>query len=171
MKAERIIWSWEGQEVQVGLDRLGVGPIVLWLPALSSISTRQEMRPLQERLASDFATVAIDWPGFGNEPRPPIPWQPAAYTTFLHYVLTHVATHPLATVACRARRKLCPLGCCCLAELSWDAMPNRPNLAWPLADHNGWTTSGGRMGRPRKRPAGAWPATLPAQRQTRPWFA
>ena len=99
MKASTLIWSWEGQEVQVGLDRLGVGPIVLLLPALSSISTRQEMRPLQERLASDFATVAIDWPGFGNEPHPPIPWQPAAYTTFLHYVLTHVATHPLATVA------------------------------------------------------------------------
>ena len=57
------------------------------------------MRPLQERLASDYATVAIDWPGFGDEPRPPISWQPAAYAAFLHYVLTHVANHPLATVA------------------------------------------------------------------------
>jgi hypothetical protein len=44
-------------------------------------------------------------------------------------------------------------------------MPDRPNVAWPLADHDGWTTSDGRMGRPCKRPAGAWPATLPAQRQ------
>lgn len=72
---------------------------ILLLPALNSISTRREMRPLQERLASDFATVAIDWPGFGDEPRPPIRWQPAAYAAFLHYVLTDVATHPLATVA------------------------------------------------------------------------
>ena len=24
-------------------------------------------------------------------------------------------------------------------------MPDRPNLAWPLADHDGWTTSSGRM--------------------------
>jgi pimeloyl-ACP methyl ester carboxylesterase len=57
------------------------------------------MRPLQERLASDFATIAIDWPGFGNEARPQIPWRPAAYTAFLHYILTNVATHPFATVA------------------------------------------------------------------------
>ena len=97
--SDRIIWSWEDQEVRVGYDRLGVGPVVLLLPALSSISTRQEMRPLQERLATDFATVAIDWPGFGNEPRPPIAWQPAAYTAFLRYVLTHVVSRPLATVA------------------------------------------------------------------------
>src|SRR6476660_9187695 len=101
MKAEsdRIIWSWEGQDVRVGYDWLGAGPVVLLLPALSSISTRREMRPLQERLASDFATVAIDWPGFGDEPGPPIPWQPAAYAAFLQYVLTRVATRPLATVA------------------------------------------------------------------------
>jgi len=57
------------------------------------------MRPLQERLASDFATVAIDWPGFGDEPRPPIPWQPAAYVAFLQDVLTHVVVHPFATIA------------------------------------------------------------------------
>src|SRR4249920_2553879 len=96
---DHIVWNWKSQAVRVGVDRLGIGPTVLLLPALSSISTRQEMRPLQERLASDFATVAIDWPGFGDEPRPPIPWQPAAYAAFLHYVLTHVATDPLATVA------------------------------------------------------------------------
>ena len=77
-----ITWSWERQEVRIGYDRLGVGPVVLLLPALSSISTRREMRPRQERLVSDFATVAIDWPGFGDKPRPPIPWQPAAVRQF-----------------------------------------------------------------------------------------
>jgi len=94
-----VIWSWGGHEVRVGYDRLGVGRVVILLPALSSISTRREMKPLQERLASDFATVGIDWPGFGDKPRPPIAWQPAAYAAFLRYVLTHVATHPLTTVA------------------------------------------------------------------------
>ena len=68
--SDRIIWSWEDQEVRVGYDRLGVGPVVLLLPALSSISTRQEMRPLQERLASDFSTIAIDWPGWKRAPSP-----------------------------------------------------------------------------------------------------
>ena len=60
------VWNWESQVVRVGVDRLGVGPTVLLLPALSSISTRREMHPLQERLASNFTTVAIDWPASGT---------------------------------------------------------------------------------------------------------
>src|SRR5215471_4162409 len=94
-----ITWTWNQQSVRVGFDRVGEGSTVLLLPALSSISTRQEMRPLQDRLASEFATIATDWPGFGTEPRPPIAWEPAAYVTFLQYVRTHVTPHPFATVA------------------------------------------------------------------------
>ena len=39
------------------------------LPALSSISTRSEMWPLQQRLGSWFTTLAIDWVGFGDHGR------------------------------------------------------------------------------------------------------
>jgi pimeloyl-ACP methyl ester carboxylesterase len=92
-------WTWNGQPVQVGLDWLSKGRTVLLLPALSSISTRREMRPLQERLASDFATVAVDWPGFGDKPRPRIAWTPSAYAAFLRHVLATVAPGPFATVA------------------------------------------------------------------------
>ena len=94
-----IAWAWNGKAVRVGVDRLGAGATVLLLPALSSISTRGEMGRLQERLASDFATVAIDWPGFGDEPRQPISWEPAAYAAFLQHVLVDVTPHPCATVA------------------------------------------------------------------------
>jgi len=94
-----VTWNWSGEALRVGLDRLGEGPTVLLLPALSSISTRREMRPLQERLASEFATVAVDWPGFGDEPRPPIRWEPASYMAFLQHVVTHVAPRPFATIA------------------------------------------------------------------------
>jgi pimeloyl-ACP methyl ester carboxylesterase len=94
-----ITWNVNGRAVRVGFDRLGEGRAVLLLPAFSSISTRREMRPLQERLASEFATVAIDWPGFGDEPRPRIAWAPPIYTAFLQYVLTNVAPRPFATVA------------------------------------------------------------------------
>ena len=65
---DHIVWNWKSQTVRVGVDRLGAGPTVLLLPPLSSISTRREMRLLQERLASNFTTVAVDWPGFGDEP-------------------------------------------------------------------------------------------------------
>jgi pimeloyl-ACP methyl ester carboxylesterase len=57
------------------------------LPALSSISTRAEMRPLAEQLASTFTTFSVDWPGFGDRPRPSVAWTPEAYRTFLKHVL------------------------------------------------------------------------------------
>jgi pimeloyl-ACP methyl ester carboxylesterase len=94
-----ISWNWEGKEIRLGYDRVGVGPQVLLLPALSSISTRREMQPLQERLATSYSTVAIDWPGFGDKPRPPILWRPKVYTAFLRHVLIDLFPHPVATVA------------------------------------------------------------------------
>jgi pimeloyl-ACP methyl ester carboxylesterase len=94
-----IAWNYGGRAIRVGLDRLGEGPAVLLLPALSSISTRREMRPLQGRLAPNFATVTIDWPGFGDEPRPKIAWAPSAHTNFLQHLLAHIVPNPLATIA------------------------------------------------------------------------
>jgi pimeloyl-ACP methyl ester carboxylesterase len=99
-RADEIIWSWRGETIRLRVSRLGSGPAVLLLPALSSISTRLEMRPLQQRLAARFSTVAVDWPGFGDLPRPALAWTPEAYEAFLGYVLSDVAPSPLATVAC-----------------------------------------------------------------------
>ena len=150
LESDCIIWSWEGHEVRVGYDRLGVGPLVLLLPALSSISTRREMRPLQERLASDFATVAIDWPGFWR-PAPPANPMATWSSRGLSALCPYPCGYPSARHgSCRARRELRPLVCCCFAEFSREVVPDRSNLARPLADHDGWTTSGGRMDRPRK---------------------
>ena len=83
----QINWSWQGKNIEVGVDSQGNGPAVLMLPALSSISTRTEMRPLAEQLASTFTTISVDWPGFGNRPRPSVAWTPEAYRTFLKCVL------------------------------------------------------------------------------------
>ena len=94
-----IVWRWAGQSIPIGLDRLGSGPTVLLLPALSSISTRAEMRPLQERLSDRFTAVTIDWPGFGDRPRPQINWRTETYQAFLAHLLAEVVPHPFATVA------------------------------------------------------------------------
>lgn len=99
VSGDHIDWSWQGKAVRLGVTRMGAGPTILMLPALSSISTRGEMRPLQERLAPAFTTVAIDWPGFGDAPRPAVPWRPDAYRAFLADVLEHAVEHPFATVA------------------------------------------------------------------------
>ncbi len=99
MASGTITWSFGDQQITLGFDRLGDGPLILLLPALSSISTRLEMRGLQERLAGKFATIAIDWPGFGDQRRPHVAWTPDVYVQYLHHVLTQIARHPFATVA------------------------------------------------------------------------
>jgi pimeloyl-ACP methyl ester carboxylesterase len=95
---ERVEWEADGKPVVIGLTRFGTGPSLLILPALSSILTRTEMRPLQNRLGTYFSTVATDWPGFGDLPRPKVDWRPDLYRAFLHFVLTEVV-RPAFTVA------------------------------------------------------------------------
>lgn len=98
VREERFDWLADGKPVSVGLNRAGSGPALLLLPALSSISTRHEMRPLQERLAARFSTVAIDWPGFGDLPRPKVDWRPELYRPFLAHVLRDLV-QPAVTIA------------------------------------------------------------------------
>jgi pimeloyl-ACP methyl ester carboxylesterase len=99
MRAEQIAWSWRGETIRIGIDWLGSGPSVLLLPALSSISTRREMRPLQERLSAHCRIAAVDWPGFGDQSRPALDWNPEAYSAFLTFLLTSVIPHPHAIIA------------------------------------------------------------------------
>jgi pimeloyl-ACP methyl ester carboxylesterase len=92
-------WTWRGKTIRLAADASGAGPKVLLLPALSSISTRREMRPLQQRLAARYSTLAVDWPGFGEAPRPQVDWTPDAYAAFVAFVLTSVMPHPHAIIA------------------------------------------------------------------------
>jgi len=99
MDTRTIEWNWRGKTIRLGADASGSGPNVLLLPALSSISSRREMRPLQERLAPRYSTLAVDWPGFGENARPPFDWAPEAYAAFLAFILSSVVAHPHAIIA------------------------------------------------------------------------
>ena len=55
----------------------------LVLPALSSISTRDEMQPLAAELADRLHCTIPDWPGFGARPRGNAPVSPAALRAFV----------------------------------------------------------------------------------------
>jgi pimeloyl-ACP methyl ester carboxylesterase len=92
-------WNWRGKTIRLGADAHGSGPSVLLLPALSSISSRREMCPLQERLAPRYSTLAVDWPGFGDAPRPQLDWEPQAYADFLAFVRSSVMVEPHAIIA------------------------------------------------------------------------
>jgi pimeloyl-ACP methyl ester carboxylesterase len=99
MHSANLTWTWRGKAIELGFDTSGRGPTVLLLPALSSISTRREMWPLQVRLSSHYRTVSVDWPGFGDRPRPAMDWTPATYAAFLDYLLEAVAPSPHAIIA------------------------------------------------------------------------
>lgn len=97
MQTEQLTWHCDGKAIEIGADWDGRGPKVLLLPALSSISTRCEMRPLQQRLSANYQTLAIDWPGFGDRSSPPLDWRPETYANFLAHVIGRV-TPPLHAV-------------------------------------------------------------------------
>jgi pimeloyl-ACP methyl ester carboxylesterase len=99
MATQTLQWNWRGHPICLGADSIGADPHVLLLPALSSISTRHEMRPLQERLAGRYASIRVDWPGFGDRPRPEVDWTPQVYTEFLGFLLARVIAHPCVVIA------------------------------------------------------------------------
>jgi pimeloyl-ACP methyl ester carboxylesterase len=99
MNASIIEWIWNGTVIPLGADAAGAGPRVLLLPALSSISTRREMHPLQERLSQRYATFSIDWPGFGDRARLQLDWAPEIYSAFLSFLLQSVIAQPHAIIA------------------------------------------------------------------------
>jgi pimeloyl-ACP methyl ester carboxylesterase len=99
MSTQRLDWIWRGESIRLGAEAIGSGPKLLLLPALSSISTRHEMAPLQQRLAPRYSTTSVDWPGFGDSARPQIDWTPEAYSAFLNFVLAEIVPQPHAIIA------------------------------------------------------------------------
>jgi pimeloyl-ACP methyl ester carboxylesterase len=99
MTTREFRWSWDNREIVLEWDDAGNGPLLLLLPALSSISTRTEMHPLMERLKSQFRVVALDWPGFGTTPRPGVRWTPDALSAYLQDAITTLGTRPEAVIA------------------------------------------------------------------------
>lgn len=86
-------WRADDAFVTVGVDELGEGPPLLMLPALSSVSTREELKPLALKLADRFRVIVPDWPGFGDAASPPVRWEPRHLQAFLmEFVAERLAT-------------------------------------------------------------------------------
>jgi pimeloyl-ACP methyl ester carboxylesterase len=52
-----------------------------------------------ERLAPHFRTISVDWPGFGDLPRPKADWTPDALSSFLSWFLAQNSAFPATIIA------------------------------------------------------------------------
>src|ERR1700723_2948758 len=79
MALDTLEFNWPDKTIHVGIDRRGQGPTILMLPALSSISTRSEVRPLGEKLASILTPIGHSYVGEtnGHMAAGPRGWLPA----------------------------------------------------------------------------------------------
>ena len=87
-------WSWRGVAVPVSYDTLGPAGAapVLMLPAMSTVSTRDELRTLAGQLQRHRRCIITDWPGFGDARRPPLDYERALCRGFLEALVAHLRT-------------------------------------------------------------------------------
>ena len=76
-----------GRPVPTPCETIGSGADALLLPALSSISAREEMVPLARELDGRYRCLIPDWPGFGAQARLRLPLEPATLHGFLDALL------------------------------------------------------------------------------------
>ncbi len=84
-------FSWNGGRLTVAIELQGRGLPVLLLPAMSTVSTRTEMRPVAERLVDRFQAISVDWPGFGEVPHQALDYGPDLMREFLGALLGRLA--------------------------------------------------------------------------------
>ncbi|GJD33579.1 alpha/beta fold hydrolase [Methylobacterium aerolatum] len=128
-----------GHRLAIPCDVSGQGPGALILPALSTISSREEAGPLARELARDHRCLVPDWPGFGARRRERVPLMPATFHAFLDallaaapgpYALGIAAGHGAGYLVAAARRHPQAFGRLVLVAPTWrgplpTAMPGK----------------------------------------------
>jgi pimeloyl-ACP methyl ester carboxylesterase len=98
-------WSWRGTPIPVGYEvsgPAGAEPILL-LPAMSTVSTWDEVRALAHYLETRRCVIT-DWPGFGDTARPRLDYDRDFCRGFLEELVAHLQAElkrpSLPVVAC-----------------------------------------------------------------------
>jgi len=84
-------WSWRRTPIPVGYEvsgPAGAQPILM-LPAMSTVSTRAELRALANNLESRRCIIT-DWPGFGDTARPRLDYDRELCRGFLEGLIAHL---------------------------------------------------------------------------------
>lgn len=92
-------WNYQGKAVRIAYETRGDGAPILLLPALSTVSSREEMAGIAEILAAQFQVWTLDWPGFGDSDRLPVEYAPLLYRQLLQDFVRDCLDRPVAIVA------------------------------------------------------------------------
>jgi pimeloyl-ACP methyl ester carboxylesterase len=92
-------WQWQDRPVEIVYETYGRGVPVLLLPAFSTVSTRQEMAGIAQKLASQFQVIVPDFPGFGSSSRPKLDYNPDLLSRFLQDFCNYLNSSPMNVVA------------------------------------------------------------------------
>jgi pimeloyl-ACP methyl ester carboxylesterase len=134
------IWNWQNTPVTVAYEVIGEGKPLLLLPAFSSVSSRDEMRGVAERLSPYFQVFTLDWVGFGESSRPPFKYDSKIYHKFLNQFVAQMFSEPVVVAAGHAagyvmqmaQRSPSPWSWIVLVAPTWrgplPTMGNRPKL-------------------------------------------
>ena len=90
-EANTFAWTWRGAPIPVAYEMpgpAGAEPILL-VPALSTVSTRAELRALAHHLGSRRCIIT-DWPGFGDTARPRLDYDRALCRGFLEALVAQL---------------------------------------------------------------------------------
>ncbi len=92
-------WRWEKHAISIAYETMGEGSPVLLLPALSTISSREEMRELGRLLSVNHQVYILDWVGFGESDRPKIKYEPKVFRGLLRSFVRETFSEPIVVMA------------------------------------------------------------------------
>jgi pimeloyl-ACP methyl ester carboxylesterase len=98
-QSQTYLWNWQNQTFEIAYERSGQGSPVLFLPAFSTVSSRQEWAAALEELKPYHQVTSLDWPGFGESSRLPTRYDPVFYSAFLQNFVADCFEEPFTLVA------------------------------------------------------------------------
>jgi pimeloyl-ACP methyl ester carboxylesterase len=148
-----------GRQLRLVLERRGPAAAPLWLllPALSTVSSRGEWKPLAEAVADQRQLVSFDWPGFGDSDRPAMPYDAALLRSALRAVLSYLrtTTRQRPTVIAAGHSASVALGLASEWSGLWQELVLvAPTWRGPLPTMTGWPSQ--RFGWLRRLVAAPW---------------
>jgi len=141
--AERLQLDLGGHRLGVILERSGPRSAPRWLllPALSTVSSRGEWKPLAKAVGDQRHLVSFDWPGFGESDRPAITYDASFLRSALRAVLSYLrAIHPgRITVVAAGHSASIALGLAGEWSARWQSLVAvAPTWRGPLPTMTGW---------------------------------